>query len=123
MNTDMHFQSKDSAGTQAFHGDGLLDIFLGTGVLIATAAMLAEMPWLAGIFPATFVPIWRDARKKMTTPRLIRYAIPTGSGRRAMMLISGVTLAGVISLGLGVVAAAIGFQTVKGANPGGLTGP
>jgi hypothetical protein len=103
MNTQLRALNNNETDIQAYHGDGLLDIFLGAGLLIATAAMIAKMPWMAGVFPATFVPIWRDARRKMTIPRLAQYEIDTGSGQRAMALVAGVTLVGVIGLLLGLV--------------------
>jgi hypothetical protein len=70
--------------------------------MIITAAMMAGMPWMAAIFPATFVPLWRDTRKKFTNPRLARYEIKKGQDQRAMMLILAATIGGILVLVLGL---------------------
>ena len=52
-----------------YHKDGLLDIFIGLGILMAGAALWAEMVWMVGSWIAIFVPLWISGRKSITYPR------------------------------------------------------
>jgi hypothetical protein len=52
-----------------YHKDGLLDIFIGLGILLAGAALWAEMAWMGGVWIAIFLPIWISARKSITYRR------------------------------------------------------
>lgn len=46
-----------------YHRDGLLDIFIGLGVTLFGVAILCDLVYLAGVFPATLLPLWLVARK------------------------------------------------------------
>lgn len=52
------------------HQDGLLDIFLGFGILYSGLGIFSGMPWLAGVYPAIFLPLWQVARRKITISRI-----------------------------------------------------
>jgi MFS family permease len=105
---------EENRGYALFHGDGLLDIFVGLGILLFGAGMLVEMPWLVAVFPATLWPVWQDIKKSLTAPRLERAGVaPTPeteqNKRLAMMSVIGVL---VLSLGVGV-----SFFMIMGAAP------
>ena len=57
--TKMHTNSNHTD----IHQDGLLDIFLGLGLLTAGAWMLSDSVYMAGIMPALMLPAWQAARK------------------------------------------------------------
>ena len=44
-------------------GDGLVDMMIGIGLLFFGVTVMAGMPWMAGILPAIFAPIWVSLRR------------------------------------------------------------
>lgn len=96
-------EMQENTGAVAlYHGDGLLDIFAGVGIVLFGAAMLAELPWLVAIFPAISLPVWRDAKRSLTVPRLRQadWAPAQETVRRARVVT--MTLIGLLALSLGV---------------------
>jgi hypothetical protein len=81
-----------------FHKDGLLDIFIGLGVLLTGAALWAEMVWMAGVWVAIFVPLWISARKSITYRRGTDVQ-PSGQGNFRFALVMSAAL-GVLLLGV-----------------------
>ena len=79
-----------------YHKDGLLDIFIGLGILMAGASLWVGMFWLAGSWVAIFLPLWIAARKSIT----FRYgdAGEIVSGRNVKLGLSMATLCGVLLL-------------------------
>ena len=54
-----------------YHQDGLLDIFIGLGILMAGLSLWAGMFWMAGAWVAIFLPMWIAARKSITYRRAV----------------------------------------------------
>jgi len=54
----------------AYQKDGLVDIFIGLGVLFAGLFLITEMTWMVAIFVPTFLPVFQAARKRYLEPRL-----------------------------------------------------
>ncbi len=54
---------------RSFWQDGLLDVFIGTGVLLIGFAWLAALVPLGAVVPAVLMPFWPIARKRLITPR------------------------------------------------------
>ena len=51
------------------HRDGLLDIFVGVGLLAIGISWLTDYAWTGAIVPALLVPLWRPLRSRITEPR------------------------------------------------------
>jgi hypothetical protein len=60
----------------SYHQDGLIDLFIGSGILFAILCFLTELFWLAGAFVIFAVPAYTFARRKITAPRigLVKFA-------------------------------------------------
>jgi MFS family permease len=54
-----------------YHQDGLLDIFIGLGILMAGLSFWAGMFWMAGAWVAILMPTWIAARKSITYRRAV----------------------------------------------------
>jgi pimeloyl-ACP methyl ester carboxylesterase len=54
-----------------YHNDGLLDIFIGMDIFTIGLGMLTDIYYVfIAILPAILIPMWRDAKKKCTAPRM-----------------------------------------------------
>jgi hypothetical protein len=96
-----------------YFSDGLLDIFTGLGLLSAGGLMLVDLVFLIGVYPATMMPAWQAARKK-SLERLTAKAggqMAEAYQTRIRAVILGALIAGMLFLGLGLVAF-FGFDRV-----------
>ncbi|KYK24360.1 hypothetical protein AYK25_00565 [Thermoplasmatales archaeon SM1-50] len=53
-----------------YHQDGLIDLFIGSGIIFAICCFLTELIWLAGTFVIFAVPLYTLAKQKITAPRI-----------------------------------------------------
>ena len=53
-----------------YHQDGLIDLFIGSGILFAILCFLIKMIWLGGAFVILAVPLYAYAKQKITAPRI-----------------------------------------------------
>lgn len=81
-----------------YHQDGLLDIFMGLGFLLAGAALWVEMPWMAGIWVVFFAPVWMLARQSITYRRVPEVETTAGDKARIVLVLS--VLVGMVVLGV-----------------------
>jgi hypothetical protein len=51
------------------HQDGLLDIFVGLGILTFGIGVAADLAWLAVMCPLFITPLWRCCRGRIAPPR------------------------------------------------------
>jgi MFS family permease len=82
-----------------YHKDGLLDIFIGLGIMMAGLSLWAGMFWMAGGWVAIFVPLWISARKSITFRRAADAdALPEQDNRYplVMAVMIGLVLVGVL---------------------------
>ena len=94
-----------------YHKDGLLDIFVGLGILMAGLSMWAGMVWMAGAWVAIFLPLWISARKSITYRRAADVdALPVRNSRYLMVVAVGVGLVLVGALVLAVFS--LGFANL-----------
>jgi hypothetical protein len=102
--------SKIEAKFAGFHEDGLVDIFIGIGVILAGLFLLTEMVWMAAIFIPTCLPSFRTARKRILESRL-ESGIPSAQkqmmNQKYMFLIT--ILLGVMVLAGSVMGLSIGL--------------
>jgi hypothetical protein len=81
-----------------YHGDGLLDIAIGLGILILTIAMILDQTAFTGVWIVLLLPALRSVKKSITVPRL-RYTDfrPAPNAQWKVKLVI-VTVAGVVAL-------------------------
>jgi hypothetical protein len=98
----------------SYHEDGILDIFIGIGILIAAMYMMTDLFWMAGASVAVFTLFYIQVKKNSTFPRLGQVTFSksrTGRSKKTMLFIF---LLNVVGLLLGVVF----FSAVSGpSNP------
>lgn len=85
-----------------YHQDGLIDIFIGTYVLLFAIAILVNnildlSTWfvIPAIFPALMIPIWMSIKKRITIPRIGYVKFKAGGTNRMMALFLGLMIAGI----------------------------
>jgi hypothetical protein len=85
----------------SYHQDGLIDIFVGTYVLLfALGILLFKMAdfntWFVvpAIFPAIMVPIWISAKKQITMPRIGYVKFRSRGANRLMAVFLGLMVFG-----------------------------
>ena len=54
----------------AYFQDGLVDLFLGWVAILSGVGFLISLPYLGGISPAIYLPVYQSLRNKVTKPRL-----------------------------------------------------
>ena len=81
-----------------YHGDGLLDIVIGLGILIFAIAMILDQAAFTGAWIILLLPALRSVKKSLTVPRL-RYTDfrPAPNAQWKVKLVI-VTVAGVVAL-------------------------
>jgi hypothetical protein len=81
-----------------YHGDGLIDIAIGLGILIFAIAEILDQIAFTGVWVALWVPIMMSAKKSITVPRMHYTDFgPAPNARRKVKLVI-VTVAGVVAL-------------------------
>ena len=85
----------------SYHQDGLLDIFIGTyillfgiGILLQTITDFSTWFVIPAIFPALMVPIWMSAKKKITIPRIGYVKMGNKGSNKIMAVFIGTAVAG-----------------------------
>ena len=97
-----------------YHNDGLLDIFIGVGILVIGLGMLTDIYYVfMAILPAIMLPVWRDAKKKYTAPRMkyIQFTDADRAARKMTALLIGLLLAGMLVFLAGAMAALFWSQS------------
>jgi hypothetical protein len=81
-----------------YHGDGLIDIVIGLGILIFAIAMILDQVAFTGAWIVLLLPALRSVKKGLTVPRL-RYTDfrPAPNAQWKVKLVI-VTVAGVVAL-------------------------
>ena len=54
---------------RSYHEDGLIDIFVGSFLVALTIGFVMDVFLIPAIFPALSIPMWRDAKNRITAPR------------------------------------------------------
>jgi hypothetical protein len=88
-----------------YHGDGILDIMVGVGILFAGLCLVAGLPWLVAVLPTTLVPVWRSAKRSITAPRATPVDVPVASQGCATRSLVILAILGMLCLGLGALVA------------------
>jgi len=102
----------------SYHQDGLLDIFVGVYILGFGLGIWADITWEPGfgsimpaILAATLLPIWIQAKRKITMPRIgfVKFG-PRGT-QRLMGVFIGLAIMGLLFF------MAFGFTSTQGGPP------
>jgi hypothetical protein len=97
-----------------YHKDGLMDIFIGLGIIFAGLFIWTELVWMAAIFIPVFLPSFQAARKRFLQTRIGELEHNSQQEEKAQKLILSITmLLGVLFLaGIGMFLA---FDFLSGA--------
>jgi hypothetical protein len=81
-----------------YHGDGLLDIAIGLGILSLAIAMILDRTAFTGVWVVLWLPIMMSAKKSLTVPRMRHTDFrPTPNAQWKVKLVI-VTVTGVVAL-------------------------
>ena len=103
MSTHPYTQEHTRPSQLPDHGNGLLDIFVGLGVLFAGLSLAVQMPWLTAILPLWLAPACFGARRRLIATRTTELRSSAASQDRTNRLL--ILLAAVGPLLLAIVAA------------------
>jgi hypothetical protein len=70
MGKQINLKELERKAYLSYHKDGLLDLFIGFGILLFGLWMLADMFYLAGASVAIFMPLYMQSKKQITIPRM-----------------------------------------------------
>lgn len=93
----------DQKAYQYDHRDGLVDIFAGIILLVMGFWMMTEMFWMGAIMVPLMLPVWRDAKKRITAPRLSHLQMTTEVTKRWNATLLMMLVLGFLALLLGLV--------------------
>jgi len=102
-----------------YHNDGLLDIFIGLALIVVGFGLLTDIPYIfAFSIPTVFLPAWREAKKKLTSPRMasLHFTDAQRLANRTKALLVGLLLAGILFF-LAFAMAAMLWTTSRGLLP------
>jgi hypothetical protein len=88
-----------------YHGDGLLDIVVGLGILLFGLSMLFDLTTLSGVYIVLLIPILPSLKRSITAPRLhsVESLAAPDPGRRMRKLIVTAVLGLVVLLTFGLL--------------------
>ena len=99
MNEVVDLKKISKKAIYSYHKDGIIDLALGFYLfMIAVMFEFAETPGLVGIIPALFIPVWLQAKEKITGPRIGQ--VKMGSNTQMIFLRIGLILFIVIGTGI-----------------------
>jgi len=81
-----------------YHGDGLLDIAIGLGILILAIAMILDQTAFTGVWVVLWLPIMMSAKKSLTVPRMRHTDFRPAPNAQWKVKLVMVTVAGVVAL-------------------------
>lgn len=84
----------------SYHEDGIIDLFIGLGILTMSLYVYAEMIYLMGAFVAVYIPIYMSMKKKITFPRLGQVTFSksrTGRTQNSFRFLIAVNVIGVLA--------------------------
>lgn len=70
-------KEREQRAYMRYHEDGLLDLLVGLGILLAGLTMLVDLDFpLAALWVVVWVPIWMSGKKSITARRLPDVEVP-----------------------------------------------
>jgi len=108
MADDQDLQALERGAYRDSYSDGIIDIYIGVSLAWIGIAWLwlPDIAGLAGIFPAVFLPVMLEARKRFLEPRVgyVKWAGPRRQWEQRNLAIALVVGIGFLLLGIGVYA-------------------
>jgi hypothetical protein len=99
---DVNLREVEKRTYSSYHQDGLIDIFIGTYIILFATAILANnildlSTWfvIPAIFPALMIPIWIALKKRVTIPRIGYVKFKATGANKLTFLFIGTLVAGV----------------------------
>jgi hypothetical protein len=81
-----------------YHGDGLLDIAIGLGILSFAIATILDQTAFTGVWVVLWLPIMMSAKKSITVPRMRHTDFRPAPNAQWKVKLVVVTVAGVVAL-------------------------
>jgi hypothetical protein len=81
-----------------YHGDGLLDIAIGLGILSFAIAVILDQTAFTGVWVVLWLPIMMSAKKSLTVPRMRHTDFRPAPNAQWKVKLVVVTVAGVVAL-------------------------
>ena len=101
---DINLKDVEKRTYISYHQDGLIDIFIGTYVLLFAAAILVNntidfSTWfvIPAIFPALMIPTWISLKKRITIPRIGYVKFKATGANKLTSVFVGTLVAGVFA--------------------------
>jgi hypothetical protein len=76
----------------AYHEDGLIDVFVGSFMILFSMLLFIDLAWMAGIWFVIILPLYATAKNFLTVPR-IGYVKLEETRRKSIGIILGSVLA------------------------------
>lgn len=86
MREEIDLEGLERKAYVSYHEDGLLDLFLGLGIIGFVETVFFDMTSTAGIIPALAILFYTLAKKRITIPRIGHVRFSRGGNPRLMLL-------------------------------------
>lgn len=104
MNESRDLDRIERRAYQTIWEDGLLDLFVGAGILAIGLSWISRFPVLGAVLPALLVPAWQVAHKQIAEPRTGYVKLSRARQARQKRSLQALALLGVATMMLGVAA-------------------
>jgi hypothetical protein len=101
MNQKISLKEIERKAYTAYHQDGVVDVTIGFAVLVFSAIMLADMPWMGGILGILAISFYAGLKKLVTVPRIGYVKFPQQRTQKMMAL---TVVLGFLAFAAGMVA-------------------
>jgi MFS family permease len=95
MNDNPDLKQFEKMLYRSYHEDGLIDIFVGSWLITMTIGFVYDLFIIPAIYPALSIPMWRDAKNRITAPRtgLVKFGDLGSRGQNKMQLLVMIIIA------------------------------
>jgi hypothetical protein len=95
MNDNPDLKQFEKTLYRSYHEDGLIDIFVGSWLIAITIGFVYDLFNIPAIFPALSIPMWRDAKNRITAPRtgLVKFGDLGSRGQNKMQFLVMIIIA------------------------------
>jgi len=101
MNQKINLKEIERKAYTAYHQDGVVDVTIAFAVLVFSAIMLGDMPWMGGILGILAISFYAGLKKVVTVPRIGYVKFPK---QRAQRITALTVLLGLLAFAAGMVA-------------------
>ncbi len=101
MNQKINLKEIERKAYTAYHQDGVVDVTIAFAVLVFSAIMLGDMPWMGGILGILAISFYAGLKKVVTVPRIGYVKFPK---QRAQRITALTVMLGLLAFAAGMVA-------------------